>query len=175
MKFEFISKIELLSAKEDRARKTWVNIGIVFLALSVLLQLFVNRLLSVILLFPLLFLLSVRAQLTKKQQVRDVGAMLELNEDEVRVTFQDTLKPKKGTYLSQRFIMKYADISSVTVDGDSGFLFVKGAGTTDILDADNVVVKQLNRADQPCYFIPEQHLSAVVRAYEKHGCRVIFQ
>ena len=82
---EVIGKIAVKRHKKERAKKTWLTIGLIAFVITMVCEILLGNFAFLALIVPFLYLLNLRNKMGKKVLYKDVAIRVENNETEKKI------------------------------------------------------------------------------------------
>lgn len=112
---EVIGKIAVKRNKKERAKKTWLTIGLIAFVITMICEVLLGNFAFLALIVPFLYLLNLRNKMGKKVLYKDVAIRVENNETEKKIEISNceyrdkVLYSVRFTIISEETTITYAE------------------------------------------------------------------
>ena len=109
MNYEFIGKAEVINISNNRFKRVMLTIGIVCLLFALVVEIIIGNKSAWLFVIPLIYLVSLRKQISRKKIILDVPMSVTINETDIEIVFNNTIRNKTGVF-SEKYNFIIADV-----------------------------------------------------------------
>ena len=109
MNLEFIGKAEVTNISNNRFKRVMLTIGIVCLLFALIIEIAINNKSAWLFVVPLIYLFSLRNQISKKKIILDVPMSVTFYETAIEIVFNNTIRNKTGIF-SEKYKFNVSDV-----------------------------------------------------------------
>lgn len=109
MNVEFIGKAEVSNSSNNGFKRGVLTVGIVCFLFAMVIEVILENKSAWVFVVPLMYLVGLRNQVSKKRIILDVPMSVTINKDNAEIVFNNTIRNKTGVF-SEKYIFKFADV-----------------------------------------------------------------
>ena len=161
--YEFLSRLSIKTGKKNRAKKTWLTIGIVCCVLLALIELLRGDFKGMTVLVPMLFMISLRVSLGAGTVCIDVPVIFQYENDLVRIHFSGIVKLPGSAFGSKQYLFPPDKIKEIVFDSKSQLISISANANVHTLNEANQSTSSYSSNNEMIQFsIPDEYQDRIL-------------